>query len=45
MPVFVATSNFKRRSMLCVTQKFGITSKEGNVDLCQMMVSKAVKQR
>lgn len=44
MPVFVATSNFKSRSTLFVTQKFGISSKEGNVDLCQILVSKAVNQ-
>lgn len=44
MSVFVATLNFKSRSMLFVTQKFGISSKEDNVDLCQMLVSKAIKQ-
>lgn len=44
MPVFVATLNFKSRSMLFVTQKFGISSKEGNVDLCQILVSKAINQ-
>lgn len=30
--------------MLFVTQKFGISSKEGNIDLGQMLVSKATKQ-
>lgn len=44
MPAFVAILNFKSRSMLFVTQKFGISSKEGNMDLWQMLLSKAIKQ-
>lgn len=45
MPAFVAILNFKSRSMLFVTQKFGISSKLGNMDLWQMLLSKAIKQR
>lgn len=33
MPAFVPNLNFKSRSMLFVTQKFGISCKVGNMDL------------
>lgn len=44
MPASVANLNFKSRSMLFVTEKFGISSKAGNMDLWQMLLSKAIKQ-
>lgn len=44
MPASVANLNFKGRSMLFVTEKFGISSKAGNMDLWQMLLSKAIKQ-
>lgn len=41
MPASVANLNFKSRSMLFVTEKFGISSKAGNMDLWQNVVEKS----